>query len=185
VPDAGRVVVEGEDTTDKRVQERSVGFVFQHYALFRHMTIFENLRAARGRERQLLERNHGKVHSLLKLRNSTGCRSLSAPALGASAKHRARQALAIEPSLFRTNLRRARCQCAADFAAAAPPARRDRVDQRLRDPRPGGGARSGRPRGGGEQGTDRQVGEPGVVCDNPATPFVYGSSSNVNVLDGA
>jgi ABC-type sulfate/molybdate transport systems ATPase subunit len=31
----------GEDTTDVHVRERNVGFVFQHYALFRHMTVFE------------------------------------------------------------------------------------------------------------------------------------------------
>ena len=33
----------GEDATDKDVRERAVGFVFQHYALFRHMTVFENV----------------------------------------------------------------------------------------------------------------------------------------------
>ena len=42
VPDAGRVLFHGEDTTEADVRERHVGFVFQHYALFGHMTIFEN-----------------------------------------------------------------------------------------------------------------------------------------------
>ena len=42
-PDQGRVLFENRDTTDKSVRERRVGFVFQHYALFRHMTIFENI----------------------------------------------------------------------------------------------------------------------------------------------
>ena len=42
-PDAGSVAFHGEDATDTHVRERSVGFVFQHYALFRHMTIFENV----------------------------------------------------------------------------------------------------------------------------------------------
>ncbi|HNT33684.1 MAG TPA: sulfate ABC transporter ATP-binding protein [bacterium] len=41
--DEGRVLFDGEDATHHRVQERRVGFVFQHYALFRHMTVFENV----------------------------------------------------------------------------------------------------------------------------------------------
>jgi len=43
VPDAGSVLFHGEDATDADVRERRVGFVFQHYALFSHMTIFENV----------------------------------------------------------------------------------------------------------------------------------------------
>ena len=43
VPDAGSVLFHGEDTTNTDVRERHVGFVFQHYALFGHMTIFENV----------------------------------------------------------------------------------------------------------------------------------------------
>ena len=42
-PNSGSVHFEGADITNQRVQERGVGFVFQHYALFRHMTIFENV----------------------------------------------------------------------------------------------------------------------------------------------
>jgi sulfate transport system ATP-binding protein len=42
-PDAGRIWVEGEEQTWKRVQERRFGFVFQHYALFRHMTVRQNV----------------------------------------------------------------------------------------------------------------------------------------------
>ena len=43
VPDSGSVHFHGEDTTHTDVRERQVGFVFQHYALFGHMTIFENV----------------------------------------------------------------------------------------------------------------------------------------------
>ena len=39
----GRVLFHGEDATQQSVGERRVGFVFQHYALFRHMTVFENV----------------------------------------------------------------------------------------------------------------------------------------------
>src|SRR4051812_48806199 len=42
-PDAGEVVLNGAVATSKRVQDRAVGFVFQHYALFRHMTVRENI----------------------------------------------------------------------------------------------------------------------------------------------
>ncbi len=41
--DSGQVLLEGEDATDVHVRERQVGFVFQHYALFRHMTVFDNV----------------------------------------------------------------------------------------------------------------------------------------------
>jgi sulfate transport system ATP-binding protein len=42
-PDCGQVLFEGQDTTQSSVRERGVGFVFQHYALFRHMTVFQNV----------------------------------------------------------------------------------------------------------------------------------------------
>ncbi len=42
-PDSGRVLIGGEDTTKVRVQDRHVGFVFQHYAAFKHMTVFDNI----------------------------------------------------------------------------------------------------------------------------------------------
>ena len=41
--DRGQVILEGQDATDVHVRERQVGFVFQHYALFRHMTVFDNV----------------------------------------------------------------------------------------------------------------------------------------------
>jgi len=71
VPDSGSVLFEGEDTTDWSARDRRVGFVFQHYALFRHMTIFENVafglrvrpRQQRPSEAEIRER----VFELLKL----------------------------------------------------------------------------------------------------------------------
>lgn len=41
--DSGTIAFSGEETTHVHVRERQVGFVFQHYALFRHMTVFENV----------------------------------------------------------------------------------------------------------------------------------------------
>ena len=43
VPDAGTVLFHDDDITKRSARERNVGFVFQHYALFRHMTVFENV----------------------------------------------------------------------------------------------------------------------------------------------
>jgi sulfate transport system ATP-binding protein len=73
-PDQGRVVFDGQDATGLSVQERRAGFVFQHYALFRHMTVFENiaygLRARPRRTRPTgaeIERRVGKLLALIQL----------------------------------------------------------------------------------------------------------------------
>ncbi len=71
VPDSGTVLFHGADATNTDVRERQVGFVFQHYALFAHMTIFENVafglrvrpKATRPSEKEI----RSKVTELLKL----------------------------------------------------------------------------------------------------------------------
>ncbi len=69
--DSGTVFLEGEDASATHVRKRQVGFVFQHYALFRHMTVFENiafgLRVKPRRQRPAEAEIHRKVHSLLNL----------------------------------------------------------------------------------------------------------------------
>ena len=69
--DAGSILFSGADTTDVHVRERQVGFVFQHYALFRHMTVAENvafgLRVKPRRERPSDAQIKAKVHELLGL----------------------------------------------------------------------------------------------------------------------
>jgi sulfate transport system ATP-binding protein len=42
-PNRGTVLLDNEDATSRSVRDRGVGFVFQHYALFRHLTVFENV----------------------------------------------------------------------------------------------------------------------------------------------
>jgi sulfate transport system ATP-binding protein len=42
-PDAGQVLLDGEDVTQRQPQARGVGFVFQHYAAFKHMTVWDNV----------------------------------------------------------------------------------------------------------------------------------------------
>ncbi|MEJ2769472.1 sulfate/molybdate ABC transporter ATP-binding protein [Mycetohabitans sp. B46] len=69
--EVGQVVLHGQDVNDVGARERQVGFVFQHYALFRHMTVFENaafgLRVKPRRERPSEAQIREKVHALLKL----------------------------------------------------------------------------------------------------------------------
>ena len=70
-PDAGRVSFHGEDVTDLKVADRKVGFVFQHYALFKHMSVADNV----GFGLSVRPRSHrpaksairDRAHELLKL----------------------------------------------------------------------------------------------------------------------
>ncbi len=70
-PDAGSIVFHGEDVSGHDVRDRNVGFVFQHYALFRHMTVFDNvafgLRMKPKGERPSESRIAEKVHELLNM----------------------------------------------------------------------------------------------------------------------
>ncbi len=70
-PDEGNVSFQGKDATDTHARDRQVGFVFQHYALFGHMTIFENVAfglRVRPRKDRLPEQEIAKkVNSLLEL----------------------------------------------------------------------------------------------------------------------
>ncbi|MFO0388253.1 MAG: sulfate/molybdate ABC transporter ATP-binding protein [Alphaproteobacteria bacterium] len=69
--DKGHVLIDGQDASQLHVKERNVGFVFQHYALFRHMTVFDNVAfGLRVRPKQIRLSNEAiedKVMSLLKL----------------------------------------------------------------------------------------------------------------------
>jgi len=70
-PDTGSVILHGEDATAKNPKDRRVGFVFQHYALFRHMTVFQNvgfgLRVRPRRSRPSKAEIRDSVFALLKL----------------------------------------------------------------------------------------------------------------------
>ncbi|HBT76610.1 MAG TPA: sulfate ABC transporter ATP-binding protein, partial [Planctomycetaceae bacterium] len=70
-PGSGSVFFFGENVVDRRVGDRGVGFVFQHYALFRHMSVFENiafgLKVRPRKTRPSKQDIHDKVMGLLKL----------------------------------------------------------------------------------------------------------------------
>src|SRR5512133_519923 len=78
-PDSGRILFNSEDTTRSHVRERRVGFVFQHYALFRHMNVFDNVAFGlnvRSRQTRPSKKEIGekvmKLLSLVQLDNMAG-----------------------------------------------------------------------------------------------------------------
>ena len=69
-PDAGRIAIGGEDITSLPVNQRNIGFVFQNYALFPHLSVFDNVAyglQVRARPRAGVEREVGEVLALVGL----------------------------------------------------------------------------------------------------------------------
>ena len=103
-PTSGRVMFGNEDASNKSVQDRNVGFVFQSYALFRHMTVFENIAfglrvrpsATRPSEASIRER----VMTLLDLVQLPGLDKRFPGQLSGGQRQRVARALAIEPRVL-------------------------------------------------------------------------------------
>jgi len=104
--DSGTVQFDGKDITDRTAQERHVGFVFQHYALFRHMTVFENIafglrvrpRRFRPPEKEIRRKVEELLH-LIQLQNQAG-RYPSQLSGGQRQRVALARALAVEPSVL-------------------------------------------------------------------------------------
>src|SRR5207249_2168854 len=104
--DAGTVRFHGEDATDTHARDRQVGFVFQHYALFGHMTIFENvafgLRVRPRRQRLSEAVIRKKVNTLLELVQLDWLADRSPHQLSGGQRQRIAlaRALAVEPRVL-------------------------------------------------------------------------------------
>ncbi|KJV07419.1 sulfate/molybdate ABC transporter ATP-binding protein [Methylocucumis oryzae] len=104
--DSGRVLLSGEDKTEQHVSRRGIGFVFQHYALFRHMTVFDNvafgLRVKPKKIRPSTGDIHRKVHALLELVQLDWLHDRFPDQLSGGQRQRVAlaRALAVEPSVL-------------------------------------------------------------------------------------
>jgi sulfate/thiosulfate transport system ATP-binding protein len=100
--DAGHVLIDGEDVSTKPVQKREVGFVFQHYAAFKHMTVFENvgfgLKIRKWDKAKIADR----VHELLRLVQLDGLAGRFPSQLSGGQRQRMAlaRALAVEPQVL-------------------------------------------------------------------------------------
>src|SRR3954468_17457850 len=105
-PDSGTVLFSGSDATKASLRERHVGFVFQHYALFRHMTIFDNIAfglTARPRaERPSKPEIRDRVMHLLKMVQLEWCADRYPHQLSGGQRQRIAlaRALAVEPHVL-------------------------------------------------------------------------------------
>ena len=104
--DSGQIFQEGESTTKIPLKKRNVGFVFQHYALFRHMTVFDNvafgLRVKAKHERPSEQEIKIRVTQLLKLVHLEGFHRQYPSQLSGGQRQRVALArvLAIEPKVM-------------------------------------------------------------------------------------
>jgi sulfate/thiosulfate transport system ATP-binding protein len=101
-PDAGSVRYDGADVTDVSVRERNVGFVFQHYALFRNMTVFDNIGFALRVRGWTGERIAARVRDLLRLIQLEGHEASRPAQLSGGQRQRVAlaRALAAEPTVL-------------------------------------------------------------------------------------
>ena len=191
--DRGQVLFDGEDATVRDVRQRGVGFVFQHYALFRHMTVFENVAfglRVRPRARRPSEaRIRAKVQELLKLVQLDWLADRYPSQLSGGQRQRVAlaRALAVEPRVLlldepfgaldakvRQELRRWLRRLHDEIHVTSVFVTHDQeealeVADRVVVM---------------NQGKVEQVGSPQEVFDRPATPFVMGFLGHVNVFHG-
>jgi sulfate transport system ATP-binding protein len=191
--DSGSIWFSGADITHVHVRERQVGFVFQHYALFRHMTVFENvafgLRVKPRKERPSESEIQRKVHDLLNLVQLDGLADRYPSQLSGGQRQRIAlaRALAVEPKVLlldepfgaldakvRKELRRWLRRLHDDLNVTTIFVTHDQeealeVADRVVVM---------------NQGKIEQVGSPQDVWDHPASPFVYGFLGDVNLFHG-
>ena len=101
-PDVGRILITGEDATDRNVQDRNIGFVFQHYALFKHMTVRQNIAFGLEIRKAATTRVKQRVEELLDLVQLTGLGDRYPSQLSGGQRQRVAlaRALAVEPKVL-------------------------------------------------------------------------------------
>ena len=191
--DSGSVLFSGEDATGVDVRQRQVGFVFQHYALFKHMTVFENvafgLRVKHRSQRPSETEIRRKVHELLNLVQLDWLADRYPAQLSGGQRQRIAlaRALAVEPRVLLLD---------EPFGALDAKVRKElrRWLRRLHDELHVASVFVTHDQEEALEVSDRvvlmnagrieQVGTPREVWEAPATPFVYGFLGDVNQLAG-
>jgi len=191
--DTGTISFSGEDTTHVHVRERQVGFVFQHYALFRHMTVFENvafgLRMKPRNQRPTETVIKQKVHDLLNLVQLDWLADRYPSQLSGGQRQRIAlaRALAVEPKVLLLD---------EPFGALDAKVRKElrRWLRRLHDDLHVTSIFVTHDQEEALEVADRvvlmnsgrveQIGSPQQVWDHPASPFVYGFLGDVNLFHG-
>ena len=192
-PDSGSILFNGNDTTDVHVRERQVGFVFQHYALFRHMTVFENvafgLRVRPRKDRPSEAAIRAKVHELLGLVQLDWLADRYPSQLSGGQRQRIAlaRALAVEPKVLLLD---------EPFGALDAQVRKElrRWLRRLHDELHVTSIFVTHDQEEALEVSDRvvvmnkgrieQIGSPQEVWEHPASPFVYGFLGDVNLFHG-